>query len=234
MSNLVKQSQQVPDKTKFEGEVSLDVEFSGEILGVCIDSSGSMSTSFDEHAAVLGFDDPFKEVQVFHQGQDSFQTRSQAAQKAMNALHEKTDFSLCDLHVWSFSDMAEPVECAWDKKPVIHSAESGGTNFINPLLKALEHRCNRIILVSDGEANYPEHQIAICQKKEIPVDCIFIGQPGSSGESTLRKIAEATGGKFTTVNDADSLVESFKELETSERLGLTYQPEEEKDSVIKL
>lgn len=192
-----------------------------ESLVVLVDSSGSMADTF-------------------HSGSESKQA---AAQRAMDILWEKTDWGICEMRVFSFDDDSEQVVCSDSERPILHNS-GGGTSFSNPLQAALDTNPTRIILASDGEASFPNVQVATCIDQGIPVDTIFIQGRGYGdypqegylhGEALLRQISEQTGGQFTVVDDAENLVSAFAELETSVRLQLSYQPEEEEEkSVIKL
>jgi uncharacterized protein with von Willebrand factor type A (vWA) domain len=174
-----------------------------ETLGVLIDSSGSMAGPY-----------PGKH------------SRHDAADDAMNALWEKNSWELCNLMVWSFSSSVEAVICDIYDKPVIPRL-CDGTDFAGALSAALaKEKLTRIILTSDGEDQYPTNQVSQCQRRGIPVDTIFIGSPGGTGETCLRMISEATGGQFCTAENAEQLTQAFEALETSERLQIGYDPDE--------
>lgn len=161
--------------------------------------------------------------------------KHKAAQNALNILYDMTDFSICEMAVFSFDSITEALYCDSDIKPVLPEPR-GGTSFTRALQAALEKDPTRIILASDGEASYPEYEVQACQEKGIPVDTIFIeGAPSpysdpKRGEVLLKRISEETGGQFTTVDNAEALMEAFAQLETSNRLLL----EGPADSVIKL
>lgn len=189
-----------------------------ESLVVLVDCSGSMTEGF-----VSGTE-----------------SKQSAAQRAMDLLWEKTDWNICEMQVFSFSYLPSQIICSDTEKPKLLGA-SGGTAFSPALQTALDRTPTRIILCSDGEAENPQAQIDDCVAKGIPIDTIFI--QGSDyayesetlhGEALLRQISELTGGQFATVADAENLVSAFAALETSERLALSYSPEAEENSVIKL
>jgi len=186
-----------------------------ETLVVLIDRSGSMSAMFDAN-----------------------QPKIQAAQDAMDKLWETTSWDICEMYVKAFDDYTEDVACDEYNKAIIPQPR-GGTDFTTALQNALDQSDTptRIILCSDGQAAYPSDQIAICSEQAIPIDTIFISYHHAfdqiePGEELLRRISEETGGQFCTVEDAESLVAVFAQLETSQRLLLDYQPEE--SNVIKL
>jgi len=149
-----------------------------------------------------------------------------AAREALQTLWEKTDWNICDFHVFQFDDSPIALSCSETDPPQISDPQDG-TNFSSALQAALDKEPTRIILCSDGESSYPEKQVLACQEKAIPVDTIFIQGASSygieSGETLLRRISDETGGQFTTVDNAEDLATVFAQLETSERLLLTDQ-----------
>lgn len=172
-----------------------------EILGVSVDDSGSMSTPYNFQGKTI--------------------PRRQAAQLASEALYNATDWNLCDLKFWTFSDDTQPVFCDAATPPVLVD-NSGGTNFDIALQTPIDAGCTRIVLCSDGEASYPDFQVKHCIDHQIPVDCVFIGGHGGAGEILLQRIADETGGTFCTATDAESLIHQFEQLETSNRLLLEH------------
>lgn len=174
-----------------------------ETLAVLIDSSGSMEGLYA-----------------------GSKCRHSGAQEAMNALWEKNHWDLCNMKVWSFSSTQIAVPCDYDNKPVIPRI-NGGTNFDGALRTALSINPTRIILTSDGDATYPTDEVQTCINREIVIDCIFIGDPGSPGESMLQQIANATGGQMFTAENAAQLTHAFQALETTERLQIGYDSGDE-------
>lgn len=160
-------------------------------------------------------------------------SKHEAAQKALDLLYSSTDWSICDMKVFSFDDLVQSVKCSETRKPVVQF-NGGGTNFSAALSSALEDvETNRIILCSDGEATYPEREVNRCIERHIPVDTIFIKSLqdySNAGEELLKRISEETGGQFCTVDTAEALMQAFAALETSERLLLSGPA----DEVIKL
>lgn len=157
-----------------------------------------------------------------------------ASQQAMDLLYSNSDWSICNMKVWGFDDYIQEVPCDEAIKPKI-PAPRGGTDFSGALKIALEDsETTRIILCSDGEASYPETEVASCIERSIPIDTIYIKSTHAreEAEQLLQRISEETGGQFCTVDTAEALMQAFAALETSERLLLSHQPEE--DSVIKL
>lgn len=175
-------------------------------LRVLVDHSGSMAGTFASGGSKIS-----------------------AAQKAIETLWTNTDWGICDMKVFAFDDYPKEIQCSDAEMPVIPQP-SGGTDFsaaINIATQDLD--TNRIILCSDGESSFPDQQIAVCVERAIPIDTIFIKDSGDTyatrGEALLRQISEETGGQFCTVENTEDLVTAFAQLETTERLLLSHDPE---------
>jgi hypothetical protein len=161
-------------------------------------------------------------------------TRLQGLQDALNAIWEITDWSACATTCFMFSDETREIPFESSAPPKVESAQWGGTSFCEALDAALRTKPTRIILASDGAAEYPEGQIGKCQEGGITIDTIYIGSNDEvPGALLLRRISDETGGIFTLCKNAHELVEQFQQLETHNRLALDYTPSEESD-VIKL
>lgn len=148
-----------------------------------------------------------------------------AAQKALTGLWKKTHWDLCEFQVFAFDTEADILECSQETPPKLPDIR-GGTNFSSPLDSALEKNPTRIILCSDGQAEYPEKQVRKCQELGIPVDTIYIEGDDYDAEeckAKLQRISDETSGQFTTVDNAEDLASVFAQLETTERLLLTDQ-----------
>jgi len=97
----------------------------------------------------------------------------------------------------SFSDYAE--FCLDGKLP----NPSGSTFIGQALLKAqsLIDAGLRGVLISDGEPTDAESEVMkVAKKLKGKLDCVFVGQEGSSGQAFLMKLAGVVGGSFD-VND---------------------------------
>lgn len=69
------------------------------------------------------------------------------------------------------------------------------------------------ILLSDGGDSVNRRKIAdICAKKNVPLFTIGYALSGVSGEKTLRKIAEATGGQYYDIASVSQLPETFSQI----------------------
>lgn len=156
---------------------------------------------------------------------DSSKRKIDAAQTALSGLWSKTHWDLCEFQVFAFDDIPSQLECSESFEPKLPEIR-GGTDFCSSLSAALEKSPTRIILCSDGQANYPEHQIKKCQELAIPIDTIYIegnDYDATQCQALLQRISDETGGQFTTVDNAEDLTSVFAQLETTERLFLTDQ-----------
>ncbi len=57
----------------------------------------------------------------------------------------------------------------------------------------------RLVLISDGEPDSRQSSIAEAIKLGLPIDIIFIGRKGSSGELFMEELAKKTGGQHFVV-----------------------------------
>lgn len=191
-------------------------KFSGEPENLAIlgDISGSMSSNYS-----------------------GSKSRYDGLQEALTALWEITDWQSCEPEAWVFDHTTQKINFSISQPPRIPH-EGGGTSFSTALSQALENeKRNRIILASDGQSAYPSNEVEECQKRQIPIDTIFIGTDVfDPGAEMLQRIADETGGTFALCSDAASLVQQFQQLETNNRLLLTHQAGElpGPDDVIKL
>ena len=82
----------------------------------------------------------------------------------------------------------------------------GGTDLASALAMALDNYATKIAVVSDGEPNSEQGAMAQAQRAKsmgVVIDVMFCGQPGTRGESFLKELAEATGGRGETVDFGD-------------------------------
>lgn len=95
----------------------------------------------------------------------------------------------------------------------------GGTSYVPAFLKAKENfengelQFDKLIMISDGGTCDIDEAIKIAKVIGKPVDVIFIGMSG--GENYLKKLADETGGHFTSVDNVD-------EIEVEVRKGLEF------------
>ena len=108
---------------------------------------------------------------------------------------------------------------------------TGGTSLYTKLQEMLEkENITRAVAFSDGSPtdNRTQYQSADCDynslvdshtntirkyvEKKVPIDTIFIGEFGSSGYMTMKRIADETGGIFLHFTDASVLAKSLKYL----------------------
>jgi hypothetical protein len=68
-------------------------------------------------------------------------------------------------------------------------------------LRGLAKRPERIVLISDGDPDDPNAAMREATGFSVPIDIIFIGQKGSSGEMFMINLAKFTGGRQFTIED---------------------------------
>ncbi len=78
----------------------------------------------------------------------------------------------------------------------------GGTDLADAfcVLKNVAPAAMHLILVSDGMPDNVENAIYHGKRLQCPINVIYIGVQGDSGESFMRRLAEDTGGKWLTVD----------------------------------
>jgi len=75
-----------------------------------------------------------------------------------------------------------------------------------------------IIVISDGLPNSESQAIEEALKLATPVNIIYIGPGGDKGEEFMKKLAEITGGRQTTVNTKDTSLLLEKEIKKEIKL----------------
>jgi Mg-chelatase subunit ChlD len=85
----------------------------------------------------------------------------------------------------------------------IPTSAHGSTDLARAIrhLRGLAKRPERIVLISDGE---PDDMVAATREAtgfSVPIDIIFIGQKGSSGERFMIDLARLTRGRQFTIED---------------------------------
>lgn len=76
----------------------------------------------------------------------------------------------------------------------------GGTDMANAFLVLAGRSSQSILLVSDGEADDPDEAINRGISLHVPVNVLYIGEPGDRGEDFMRRLAEATRGRWMTLD----------------------------------
>lgn len=86
---------------------------------------------------------------------------------------------------------------------VIPMSAHGSTDLARAIryLRTLAKRPERIVLISDGEPDDSNAAIREATGFSVPIDIIFIGQKGSSGEMFMIKLATFTRGRQFTIED---------------------------------
>lgn len=71
---------------------------------------------------------------------------------------------------------------------------------------------DRFILISDGHPDSEYEALAEAEKFTTRIDCIYIGPEGGSGHGFLKRLADASGGKAQTIQQAGLLAEKIEVL----------------------
>lgn len=85
----------------------------------------------------------------------------------------------------------------------IPTSAHGSTDLAGAIrrLRGLAKRPERIVLISDGDPDDPNAAIREATEFSVPIDIIFIGQKGSSGEMFMINLAKFTRGRQFTIED---------------------------------
>jgi len=86
-------------------------------------------------------------------------------------------------------------------------------------LKQFINKDTNLVLVSDGQPNDPESALNEAKSLGIPVNVVYIGNMGSSGEQFMKLLAKLTNGKEIT---AEVLNMTFQQQLTEGIQGLLY------------
>lgn len=97
--------------------------------------------------------------------------------------------------------------------------DGGGTAMHKALefVKRVDGCDIQIILISDGEPNAQDETLRIAKTFQSRVSTIYIGRDGEPGESFLKRLANATGGKATrtATDQMDNLSRTVRGLLTA-------------------
>jgi len=100
----------------------------------------------------------------------------------------------------------------------------GGTPMSETLEAALESMSmTRAVLVSDGEADFPDMALAQAKRyaeRRVVIDCVHVGE-STAGEQLLKQIALTTGGLYIKFTDVTSFARNFAYLTPAKRSLLT-------------
>lgn len=85
----------------------------------------------------------------------------------------------------------------------IPASAQGSTDLAGAIrfLRTLVKRPERIVLISDGEPDDGNSAIREATGFSVPIDIIFIGQKGSSGERFMINLSRLTRGRQFTIED---------------------------------
>lgn len=193
---------------------------------LCIDDSGSMSSSMEPV--------PGNSVERFAEPKD---TRMSTCRKACEEFLNVCDSRDTALGMYTISTGREyPLTNLYI--PLLgyirELSATGGTPTIQTLDKIItKEKVSRVVLVSDGESgamsipnrwevdppNNKKHLTEIaCQTLDkyksfnIPIDTVYIGTQGDSGEAEMKTIAEYTNGLYMFFKSGESFRSKFKYL----------------------
>lgn len=78
--------------------------------------------------------------------------------------------------------------------------EPHGSTNLKQAFKSLSGQSMQLLLVGDGVSDDPEEAIRAGVALRCPVNVLYIGEPGDQGEAFMRRLAEATCGKWLTLD----------------------------------
>lgn len=86
-----------------------------------------------------------------------------------------------------------------DGKPL---DQGGGTDLAGALeyVHIADGLVNRFIVISDGYPDDAQKALVVAKTFTSTIDCIYIGEPGSGGESFLKQLAQSRGGSASTLH----------------------------------
>jgi Mg-chelatase subunit ChlD len=102
---------------------------------------------------------------------------------------------------------------------VLSLSAQGGTPLWTCLKKVItDDPATRVVLISDGSpTDYePESLLGSFKEASVPIDCVHIGD-SVSGEETLKRIAEETGGLYIKFTNTNALTSGLSYLTPSYR-----------------
>lgn len=70
----------------------------------------------------------------------------------------------------------------------------GGTPLAEAIAFAKQYGANRLVVISDGAPNLPDHAMSEAQAFGGRIDVVFVGNPGETGSLFLDALAKVTGG----------------------------------------
>lgn len=193
-------------------------EKSPSITAICVDCSGSMSTS-----------DPF----FFNDHNIRTCYRDLAVQQFIQAMFANDKTSI----ITFANNATKKCSLTNDKDILIKNAffySSGGTNANAAVSMALRQFDDvfgnkNIILISDGDINVSNSCLEEAQNNNIKIYAVALGQGANS--SALKKCAEKTDGEFFTVKTAVELESVYDKLSANNQLSFNYLTDTDKDGI---
>lgn len=176
-----------------------------EHLAIILDKSGSMSSSFSSR---------------------HIKSRIHCAWEAAIAIVSSTDDVITELSVIAFDTKIFKVCEKMDSisiLTVLNLFEADGGTALGAAINAgISIDANRLIILTDG---YPDSEAATiaaateAAARSIKIDTIGIGE---SNDILLKEISKMTNGIFKHPNSPEELIQHFVQLETKNRLMITY------------
>lgn len=160
------------------------------------------------------------------------------AHKAVKGFTNSCNMTDTSIAVYPLNAKAQTLTCDYDilNAYVCGIGSTGGTPIYGILANLIEQESiTRAVVFSDGEptdssclvGESPDNNdfyygskdpqkamavVAIYNRKEVPVDCIYIGEDTAKGYREMKKLAELTNGTFIHFKDISSLSTGLKYL----------------------
>lgn len=178
-------------------------------ITIIADFSGSMDSGIYDHNRILS-------------NSNSNKSKLECLKEAVQDFALRSDDQTTAIAVQSFPegfciDLTVDKQEVYLKMTQIHTL--GDTPIGQGMISALRQKPSRCMIISDGEAtdgNAAFDQAKSYKEKELVCDTVHIGE-STSGEATLKKIAEITGGMYLKFRDAQTFAESFHFLLPEQR-----------------
>lgn len=154
--------------------------------------------------------------------------RMEAVIEAIHYIVDSSSRATSQIGLIGFSSAPEVLAMPTDKFSVVKVAAmalrpTSSTQYGPALERALVLEADRVILLSDGEANDKDAAIKMAhtyRERKIKIDTVGIGDDGLA---LLKQIADMTGGVFMFADNLEELQTAFGKLETRARFMLEHQ-----------
>lgn len=117
------------------------------------------------------------------------------------------------------------------EESISNPRSDGNTNIYNALMTALEmHEDEKksgrhpvVVLLSDGHSPLPVDELSRdFLDAGVAISTVSLG--GDTDEDVLRELADATGGQFIQVDEADDLTDAFRSASTAKTIRCLFNP----------